>query len=78
VFPVSRPPFWFLVELRSNLAQSDFAVSSGDFGIFKNKLSNVEFASIGDLRRLIQWLPSLSHFHQTIIHPTFTSGDIIL
>jgi len=53
------------------------AISRGDFGILKNKRSNVEFASKGDLRPLIQWSPSLSHFHQTIIHTTYTSGDLI-
>jgi len=26
---------------------------------------------------LIQWSPSLSNFHQKIIHTTFTSGDVI-
>jgi len=47
-------------------------------GILKNKRSNIEFVSEGDLRPLILWSPSLSHFHQKIIHPTFTSGDVIL
>jgi len=61
----------------SNCAQGDVAISSGDFGILKNKCSNVEFASKGDLRPLIQWSPSLSHFHQTITHTAFTSGDVI-
>jgi len=63
--------------MSSNCAQGDAAISSGDFGIIKNKCSNVEFASKGDLRPLIQWSPSLSHFHQKIIHTTFTSGDVI-
>jgi len=44
VFPVSRPPIWFPVELASNCAQGYVAISSGDFGILKNKCSNVEFA----------------------------------
>jgi len=39
------------------------AVTWTDFGILKNKCSNVEYASKGDLRPLIQWSPSLSHFH---------------
>jgi len=77
VFRVSRPPFWFPVEHASNRAQSDFAISSGDFGILKTKRSNVEFASEADLRPLIQWSPSLSHFYKKIIHPTFTYGDVI-
>jgi len=68
------PPVWFPVSLAYNCAQGDVAISSGDFGILKNKRSNVEFASKGDLRPLIQWSPSLSHFHQKIIHPTFTLG----
>jgi len=77
VFPVSRPPFLFSVELASNCAQGDVGISCGDFGILKNKRSNVEFASKGDLRPLIQWTPSFSHFHQKIIHPAFTSCDVI-
>jgi len=77
VCPVSRPPFGFPVELASNCAQGDVAISSGDFGTFKSKRGNVEFASIVDLRPLIQWSPSLSHFHHKIIHTTFTSGDVI-
>jgi len=40
--------------------QDDVAISSGNFGILKNKRSNVEFAFKGDLRSLIQW----SHFHK--------------
>jgi len=76
-FPVSRPPFWFPVEIASHCAQGDVAISTGDFGILKNKCSNVEFAFNGDLRPLIQWSSSLSHFHQQIIHTTFTSGDLI-
>jgi len=36
------------------------AISSGDFGSLKNKCSNFEFASKGDLRPLIQWSPSFS------------------
>jgi len=60
------------VELGSNCAQCDVAISSGDFGILKNKRSNVEFASKGDLRALIQCSPSIFHFHQKIIHPTYT------
>jgi len=78
VFPVSRPPFLFPVELASNCAQGDVAISNGDFGILKNKHNNIEFAFKGDIRRpLIQWSPSLSHFHQKIFHTTFTSGDVI-
>jgi len=76
VFPVSRPPFLFPVELASNCAQGDVDISSGDFGILKIR-SNVGFASKGDLRSLIQWSASLLHFHQKIIHRTFTSGDVI-
>jgi len=53
------------------------AISSSDFGILKNKRSNFEFASKGDLHPLIQWSPSLAYFHQKIIHSTFTSGDVI-
>jgi len=68
VFQVSRPPFWFPVELALNCVQGDIAIGSGDFGILKNIRSNVEFASKVDLRPLIQWSPSLSHFHQ-INHP---------
>jgi len=56
------------VELASNCAQGDVAISSGDFSILKNKCSKFEFASEGDLRPLIQWSPSLSHFH-TKNHP---------
>jgi len=44
---------------------------------YKNKRSNVEFASKDDLRRLIQWSSSLSHFNQEIIYLTFTSGGVI-
>jgi len=33
-----------------------------------------DFVSKLDLRHLIQWSPSLFHFHQQIIHITFTSG----
>jgi len=76
-FPVSCPPFWLPVEHASNCTQGDIAIGSGDFGILKNKFSIVEFAFKGDLRPLIQWSPSLSHFHQTIIHTTFASGDVI-
>jgi len=65
----SRPPFWFPVELASNYAQGDVAISNGDFGILKNKRSNVEFASKVDLLPLIQWSPSISHFHQQIWTP---------
>jgi len=43
------------------------AISSGDFGILKNKRSNVVFDYKSDLRPLIQWSPSLSHFHKKII-----------
>jgi len=71
------PPFWFPVELESKCAQGDVAISSGDFDILKNKRCNVEFAFKDDLSPLIQWSPSLSHFHQKIIHTTFTSGDVI-
>jgi len=46
---VSRPPFWFPVELASNCAQGDVAISSGEFGTLKNKRNNVEFASQVDL-----------------------------
>jgi len=53
-----------MVELASNCAQGDVAISSGDFGILKKQIfSNVEFSPKGDLRPLIQWLPRLSHFH---------------
>jgi len=62
---------------RIELCLGDVAFSSGDFGILENKRSNVEVASKGDLRPLIQWSPSLSHFHQKILLPTFTSGDVI-
>jgi len=55
VFLVLRPPFCCPVEIASNYAQGDVAISSGDFGILKNKRSNVEFASKDDLRHLIQW-----------------------
>jgi len=41
------------------------------------RCSNIEFAYKGDLRPLIQCSPSLSHFHQQIIHTIFTSGDVI-
>jgi len=58
------------VELASNCAQGDVAISSGDFDVLKNKRSNVEFASKGDLRRLIHCSPSLSHFHQNACTPT--------
>jgi len=51
--------------------------SSDDFGILKNKRSNFEFSSKGDLRSLIQWSPSSSHSHQEIIYTTITSGDVI-
>jgi len=44
------------------IAQGDVAISSGDFCILKNKRSNIEFASKGDLRPVIQWSLSLSHF----------------
>jgi len=43
----------------------------------QNKHSNVEFAAKSDLRTVIQWSPSLSDFHQKIVHTTFTSGDVI-
>jgi len=43
----------------------------------KNKRRNVEFASKSDLRPLIQWSSSSSHFYQQIIHLNFTSGDVI-
>jgi len=76
VFLASCPPFCFPVELASNWAQGDVAISSGDIGIYKRKRSNVEFASKVDLRPLIQWSPSLSHFHHQIIRRTFTSGDL--
>jgi len=64
VFPVSRPPFWFPVELPSNCALGYDAITSGDFGILKNKRRIVQFASKGDLRPLIQWSSSLSDFHK--------------
>jgi len=32
---------------------------------------------LGDIRPLIQWSPSASHFHKEIIHPAVTSGDAI-
>jgi len=77
IFPVARPPFWFPIEHTSTCAQGDVVISSGDFYINKKKSSNVEFASKSDLRPLIQWSPSLSHFHQTIIHTTYTYVDVI-
>jgi len=46
----SHLPLWFPVELASNCTQGDVAISSGDFGILKNKRSNVDFASKRDLR----------------------------
>jgi len=49
VFPVSRQPFCFPVELALNCAQGDVGISGGNFGILKNKRSNVEIASKGDL-----------------------------
>jgi len=55
VFPVSRPLFRFPVELASNCAQGNVAIRNGDFGILKNNRNNVEIASKGDLRPLIQW-----------------------
>jgi len=70
VFPVLHLPFLFTVELWSNHAYGDVAISSVDFGIFKNERINIEFACKGDLRHVIQWSPSLSHFHQKIIHPS--------
>jgi len=48
VFPVSRQPFWFLVELGSSCEY--VTISSGDFDNLKNKRSNVEFAFNGDLQ----------------------------
>jgi len=42
--------FWFPVEPGSNFALSDVVTSGGNFGILKNKCSNVEFAPICDLR----------------------------
>jgi len=64
VFSISHPPFLFEDDLGSNHAQGDLAITSGNFGILKNKRSNVEFTSKSDLRPLIQWSPSLSHFHK--------------
>jgi len=58
-------------------AQANLAISNGHFGILKNKRSNVEFNQKDDLRPLMQWSPSLSHFHQKIIRTIFTSGDVI-
>jgi len=52
MFPVARPPFLFPVKFESNCAQGDVAISSGDFDILKNKRSNFEFASKGDLHHL--------------------------
>jgi len=78
VFPVSRPPFLYPVKLGWNCHRAMLlAAVSGEYGILKNKRSNVEFASKVDLRPLIQWSRSLSHFHQKIIHTTFTYGDVI-
>jgi len=45
--------------LALNCARGDVAISRGDFGVLKNIRSNIEFASKGDLRPLIQWSPSL-------------------
>jgi len=66
IFLVSHPPFWFPVERGSNFAHGDISASS--VGILKNKRSNIEFALISNLRPLIQWSQSLSHFHKEIIH----------
>jgi len=63
--------------LVSICAQGVVAISSGDFSMLKNKCSNVEFASKGDLAPLIQWSLSLSQFHKKIIHTTFTYGVVI-
>jgi len=35
--------------------------------------SNTNAATLNLLQKLIQWSPSLSHFHQKIIHTSFTS-----
>jgi len=53
---------------RINFTQCDVANCSSDFGILANKHGHVELAFMGDLLYLIQWLPSLSHFHQEIFH----------
>jgi len=56
VFPVSRPPFLFPVELALYCVRGDVTIGSGDFGILKNKHSNAATLSLqskGDLRPLI-------------------------
>jgi len=50
-------------------------ISIGDFGILKNKRSNVEFVTKGDLRPLI--VTKFNTFSPKNIHRTFTSGDVI-
>jgi len=69
--------FMFYVRHFDFRLNSHWIVHSDDFGILINKHSNVEIVSKVDLRFLIQWSQSLSHFHQEIIHTTFTSGDVI-
>jgi len=70
-----RPPFWLPVELASNCAQDYVTIGSGDFGILKNKRSNVEFASKVDFRPLIHQVDHI--FTKIIIHTTTTSGEVI-
>jgi len=53
---------WTRIELCTR--RCGVSIRSGDFSILKNKRSNVKFASKCDLRPLIQWSPSLPHFHQ--------------
>jgi len=73
IYNVRFKCFWFYVRhfdfrwTRIELCTGCCCDRSGDFGILKNKRSNVEFAFKGDLRPLIPWSPSLSHFHQN--HP---------
>jgi len=71
---------WFPVELALNCAPGDVAISNGEFSILKNKRSNVEFASKGDLRPLIQihsMVTKFITFSPKNHLPTFTSSDVI-
>jgi len=52
----------------------DVATSSGDLGILKNKRSNVELASIGNLRPLIQWSPICHMFTKKSSTPLFSTS----
>jgi len=77
VLPVSRPPFWFPVELGANVTHGYVATSRGYFAILKNKRSNVEYCFNNWFAPFVSMTLSLSHFHQEMIHPTFPSGDVI-